>query len=146
MKTLEERFWSYVAKGNEEECWEWRGALKKNGYGVLTVNHRQVLVHRLSYELHNGDIGDLCVCHSCDNPKCVNPNHLFLGTHQENMDDKVEKGRVSRGEDLPQTKLTVEDVLFIRESAESLRALSKRFGVSYQAISLIRNRKTWNHV
>jgi hypothetical protein len=78
------------------DCWAWTGAANENGYGQFKINNskNQVIASRASYFLFKGQIAeDLCVCHKCDNPWCVNPNHLFLATHQENMIDKKIKGR-----------------------------------------------------
>lgn len=87
-------FWNRVAIGELSECWLWIGDVSEAGYGVFSVNHTGTGAHRVAYEYANGIIPDgMNVCHRCDVPPCVNPNHLFLGTHQDNMDDKVSKGR-----------------------------------------------------
>src|SRR5690349_3504200 len=87
-----ERFWSIVDKS--KDCWEWKNSLNQSGYGVFYQNSVGYFAHRVSYFLMNGEIPiGLLVCHKCDNPKCVNPEHLFLGTSKDNMLDKVLKGR-----------------------------------------------------
>lgn len=79
-------------------CWLWTGALNTAGRGILRVNYQTKQAHRLSFERHKGPIPDgMCVCHTCDVGNCVNPNHLWLGTHQENMTDMANKGRSTRG-------------------------------------------------
>lgn len=88
-----ERFFSKVNK--TERCWEWTAALR-NGYGAFKINKKIYSAHRVSWELANGKIpANLFVCHKCDNPKCVNPDHLFLGTRSDNMKDAFKKGRLN---------------------------------------------------
>lgn len=89
-------FWAMVVK--TEGCWEWTGAKFKTGYGAVNIGHRIVTTHRRSWELTNGPIPEgLFVLHHCDNRPCVRPDHLFLGTHQDNMTDMVSKGRQKNG-------------------------------------------------
>lgn len=93
------RFWSRVAKGDGDGCWEWSGALTTSGYPQFHNGERQENGHRFSFRIHHElDVipKGLCVCHHCDNPKCVRPDHLFLGTHADNMRDSVKKGRRAR--------------------------------------------------
>lgn len=151
-----ERFWRQVEK--TDTCWWWNGREKsKAGYGQIGLGGRggrQQLVHRFSYELHNGPITDgRLVMHSCDNPRCVNPAHLSLGNHSENAIDAVQKGRwpgvppLHCGEDQHSSKLTVEDVIFIRENLDiPSKELAARFGTNITSIQKVRSRKTWKHV
>lgn len=88
------RFWKFVLKGDVDSCWNWRGWTNRQGYANFKVNGVTHKAHRVSYELTNGPIPTgLLVCHQCDNPSCMNPNHLFVGTHQDNATDKMNKGR-----------------------------------------------------
>ena len=92
--TLEWRFWQSVAPMTEGGgCWEWVGTIGSNGYGNIASCGKKRSAHRVSWELHFGNPGLKCVLHRCDNPPCVNPTHLFLGTHDDNMRDRTLKGR-----------------------------------------------------
>ena len=107
--------------------------------------------HRYSWEIHNSKIpSGLHVCHSCDNPSCVNPEHLWLGTAKDNYDDMVIKNRsvVTRGENIGSSKLTECDVLFIRKLKETtpVKEIAKRFNVSWGHVYAILSRKMWKHI
>lgn len=120
-----------------DSCWEWQGSTNVHGYGTLRYKKKHSLAHRVSYRIHKGDIPDgLHVCHRCDNPLCVNPDHLFLGTHQDNMDDMALKGR-------KHTKLTASDVVEIRKSDLSDKELSVKFDVSERTIRYAKDKTKW---
>lgn len=146
-KSLKDRLLSKIGVAAPSGCWEWSGA-KITGYGVIRVDRRNKLAHRASYEIHCGAIEPgLNVCHRCDNPLCINPEHLFLATHAGNMADKVAKNRQSRGEGRPLAKLTNADVLEIRAaSGIPQSALAARYGIGQNIISRIRTGKRWKHV
>lgn len=150
----EERFASNYVK-TESGCWAWTAAKNDDGYGHMRFRGRGRAAHRLSFELHRGPIPDgLCVLHKCDNPSCVNPDHLFLGTHSDNMQDMARKGRQRSpfnvsGERHPASKLRASEVLEIRHAhAQGISAqeLSSKYGVSAAQIHLIARRKTWQHL
>lgn len=142
--TVEDFYKRYKIMDNG--CWEWQYGLT-DGYGRFTFNNKIYLAHRYSYELHIGPIPNgLYVCHHCDNRKCVNPNHLFLGTHDDNMKDKLSKNRSAKGINHGLSKLTNAQVLEIRNSNESQINLAKKYNVTKTAICLIKNRKRWDHI
>jgi hypothetical protein len=119
------------------------------GYGWTGAWGGLHLAHRVSWHIFNGPIPDgMKVCHKCDNPPCVNPAHLFLGTHIENMEDMSRKGRRARmpGEKNPRAKLTEADVRHIRGSTLSTEELTARFGVSKSTIHAARSGTTWRHL
>lgn len=164
-------FWKYVQKRDTRDCWLWTGCLV-GGYGFFLYD-TQNRAHRVAWILANGAIPDgLCVCHKCDVPHCVNPAHLFLGTHRDNMlDRKAKKPRRTRARDnrSPQStrmrryyadnpdhvlrgasanpsRLTETQAMLALTSAIPSRALARRFGVSPAAIFSIRSRRTWKHL
>lgn len=161
MKTLEERFWEKVKRGIGDECWQWIGAKSRHGYGNFGIRAgRTARAHRFSYEQQYGPIPTgLLALHKCDNRLCVNPNHLFLGTQTDNMQDMILKGRrpcsrlseksQPRGERHGGSKLKAADVLEIRRrrnSGERCIYLAEEFGVSRRQIRSIANRESWSHI
>ena len=159
-KRISPDFWANVQVGGPDECWPWlRGSVNKYGHGSLLVNGARKLAHRHAYELTKGPIPEgLFVCHSCDNPPCCNPAHLWVGTNIENAHDRDKKGRTYRptreelvnlGEKHGGSKLTTADVLAIRQRAEdgeTRTSLAIRFNVSRGAIQHIVNRRKWRHI
>lgn len=149
-----QRFWAGVERGGLNDCWLWQysGCGKFYEYGKTTLDGKRMTAHRAAYILSYGDIPDgLEVCHTCDNGKCCNPMHLWLGTHTDNMRDKMRKGRGNHqiGEVNHAAKLTEQDVLEIREwlkQGMSQREAARRKGVSSVAISYINTRTTWRHI
>lgn len=146
----QERFWRYVDRGGPNGCWSWIGAkCRKTGYGSLQIDGTGRRAHRFSYELHHGPIPDgMVVMHACDNPGCVNPAHLSLGTNQDNVDDKMAKGRHRgpRGELSGSARLTRADVVRIRAERRTCNVWAAELGVSPKTIADARSGRTWAHL
>ena len=134
-----------------DDCWLWQKSKTKQGYGQTTYKKKRMYTHRVSWTIHNGEIPDGAqVLHKCDTPPCVNPDHLFLGTNRDNVDDKIAKGRVPLGEQASGSKLTQKQVLEIRKlHAEGLLSqgqLGRNYGVSDVTINNIVHRRQWKHI
>ena len=154
---LVDRFRSIGWTVTPQGCWEWNGARNGRNYGQINSGDRTpsgfmkpILAHRVAWEMENGPItGDLAVCHKCDNPPCVNPGHLFLGTKHENNTDMARKRRTLNGERRPQAKLTDAEVDEIREryaaGGISQKDLGAQYGVSGSAVSAIVNYRRRKH-
>jgi len=155
--TVEERFWSKVRRLDDpNKCWEWIGkSVTEFGYGSIRYNGRSIGAHRLSWILSNGEIGDskIFVCHKCDNPKCVNPNHLFLGTNSDNMKDAFRKNRIVvpegvkfvKGSEPPNKSLSNEKMLEVIQAiqdrgSKSIACICRELDVSYQAVRDMRRK------
>jgi hypothetical protein len=149
-RSVAERFLDSYKPGAPKACWPWTGTLHHRGYGVIGDNrNRQYLAHRLAYERVHGAIPEgLYVCHHCDNPPCVNPDHLFLGTDADNQSDKANKGRSTQGIKSPNAKLTDADVLAIRALYPRMtqQALADKFHVHQTIVSDIVRRVAWKHL
>jgi len=138
-----ERFWSKVDRRDEKDCWEWASTIDAGGYGRFHHQRHGLKAHRVAYTLVNGRIpGGLIVCHACDNRRCVNPDHLFLGTPRENSVDASRKNRRT-------TKLTPDDIRTIRErkrNGETHRSIAAAFGIGHGVVGQIVRREIWSHV
>lgn len=160
-----ERLWAKVHKSTE--CWEWRGLTDRDGYGRIRPGFGRVYwrAHRLSWLIHRGPIPEgMHVLHRCDNPPCVRPEHLFLGTNRENIDDRVRKGRSLSGERHPLrtganpgvrgsqvgtaklSEASVKEILSLIARGRSMRSLAREFAVSHFAIQQIHHGRRWKHV
>ena len=144
------RFWKYAQAGNKDECWEWQGVINWLGYGCFQLNYKMVKAHRVSWEIHKGEIPPgLKALHRCNNRRCINPHHLYLGTQSDNIKQAVRDGTLKpmQGESHPRHKLTTEQVLVIRASHNlSYRELASKYHVSRITIGEIMTRRSWKHV
>lgn len=155
LREAPERFWSHVDKSGE--CWVWMAGRDQDGYGVFSIGGRSVRANRYAYELAHGSLNpDHQVCHACDNPPCVRPDHLFAGTGADNALDREIKGRGAGvppsmlGEQNPSAVLTAEQVHTIRQRCAAgdvrRRDLAVEFGVSRATIDQIISGKIWKHI
>ena len=161
---LIDRFFTKFTKLTKSDCWEWQGNRDTSGYGTTKRKGKVHKAHRLSYTIHNGEIPyGLCVCHTCDNPPCVNPKHLWVGTQRENQLDCNKKKRrakgishrshlypsqTPKGESSGMSKLTEENVRFIKNnlSKHTQTHLAKLFNVNQTTVSVIATGKSWKHI
>jgi len=131
-------------------CWFWVGAMDKDGYGLIRSSSKLLKAHRVSWELNIGLIPDgMQVLHQCDNPLCVSPHHLFLGTHDDNMTDRQMKGRQVKGSSHPRAKLDSVSISIIKEAYQagfSQVRIAKYFGVHGSMASRIVGGKSWSHL
>src|SRR5437660_11545344 len=153
-----DRFWSKVDKKGEDECWPWKAGKNNRGYGVFALEHPHhnervvdILAHRYSWQEANGPIPKgRYILNKCDNPPCVNPKHLRVGTLKDNSEDMYAKGRARIGESHPSSKLTEAQVLEIRQKYSrgvyGYTRLAKEYGVAHWTILSIIRRKNWKQV
>jgi hypothetical protein len=150
------RFWRFVGLHSHYDCWDWNGALNKDGYATFSIQGKSYRANRFSWEMHNGEIPDgINVLHKCDNRACVNPNHMFLGSQKDNVQDAISKGRQNQstknthlvGENHPSSKLSNHDIEVIRTvyaGGSSLSDIAKVYSVNKTTISRIVNHKRRN--
>jgi hypothetical protein len=146
-----ERFFDHIGQKTQNGCIPWMAALDKDGYGGIWSEEGQLVAHRVAYEIAYGNPPkNLLVLHKCDNPSCVNPSHLFLGSHDENMKDMKNKSRQSKGEKQHCAKMTKDKVELIRyryaNESTSQAKLAAEFGISQVLVSQIVLRRIWKHI
>ena len=148
---MRKTFDKYVIR-NGEYCWKWKGCITPGGYSAINVYRKKEQAHRVSWMIYKGEIPDgMFVCHRCSNRECTNPEHLFIGTHQDNMKDMLNKGRkfIKSGSKYNFAKLNEKKIIKIMKmihSRYSDRQISEQFNVTRPTITNIRNRKAWKHV
>jgi len=148
----QKRLWPHIKQSGVNQCWEWKRAKTKAGYGLLTINYKNYYAHRLAWELSNNRKvpSGMFVCHTCDNPACCNPSHLFIGTQEDNLQDAKEKRRMPHGEGHHSANLTGEDIRAIRNFAYgselTRQQIADRFGIARTTVNDIIHGRTWTHV
>jgi len=152
MKTLKERFERNFTKGKDNECWIWNGPKNAQGYGMIWDKRASHKAHRISYKLYREEIPiGFYVMHICDIPSCVNPFHLFIGTHADNMHDMYVKGRRNhslcgvKGENHYRAKLTEKEIIEIRTNALTSKEIQRLFNIKQNHVSKIRLGIIWKH-
>jgi hypothetical protein len=150
LKDDEKRFHSKYKKGSPDECWLWQAALGRRGYGRFQMNKVNQMAHRMAWAFKNGPIAEgLYVLHRCDVPGCVNPAHLYLGTHDDNMRDRNERDRVPKGETCVHSKYKEVDVLKARElysNGVTIKEICIIIGIPRSSMSAMLSRRTWKHI
>ena len=141
---LEYRFWAMVDRQGDADCWLWTGQLSANGYGKIKTSDGSIGVHRVAWQLHYGSIPNgTFVCHKCDVRNCVNPDHLFLGEHADNMRDMALKGRQSKGQKVHSAILSPSQVREIQAAEGIYREIGNRYGVSVSTVCDIKTGRSW---
>jgi len=155
---MQDRLNSKFIKDPKTQCWNWKNDLNKDGYGRITVSGKRYYAHRFSWIVHNGEIpADLYVLHKCDNPRCVNPKHLFLGTQKDNMADKESKGRSNNIKNLKKitgskngasyiTEAIVLEIRKLHSEGVNQKDLARQFGIGNATVWAIVHRHSWTHI
>lgn len=155
---VDKRFWERVDRNGPIQphmntpCWQWTGTMESKGYGTMRVRGRPMKAHRLSLQIHGINPGNMFVCHHCDNPACVNPDHLYLGSGMDNVKDMISRGRkrVTHGTDSSVAKLTDDTVREIRElyatGKYSQSAIAEKYNVCQSLVSGIVRGRRWKHI
>lgn len=147
--TIERRFWRKVRVAGVDDCWEWLGALLTDGYGTFTVDNRPKRATHVAWFIEHGEWPHEQMCHTCDNPRCVNPRHLYDADQSTNILDAYQKGRAQRGENHRSAVLTEADVLEIwRMIGDGLgdAEIAASFGVNHGTVYWIRSGRNWRHI
>lgn len=146
----QDRFWDKVDKTTVDACWPWRGGRDKDGYGYFRVGGGNRRAHRVAYVVSHGSLEPaLDVCHACDNPRCVNPRHLWVGTNQDNSDDMVRKGRSLCGIANPKVRLSerkVQEVVRLADLGLLQKEIAQRIGCNQRTVSTILTGRQWARV
>lgn len=152
-QSISERFWANVdTSGGPDACWPWLKSVRGKGYGQATFNGKQYAATRVLFMIQGVELAKgICVCHRCDNPICVNPAHLFLGTTKDNVADMIAKGRANhsnpaKGEGHGKSKLTEADVRAIRDDKRSQRVIGAEYRIAPTHVGRIRRREFWAHL
>lgn len=154
LKDAKVRFWSNVRTAAPDDCWNYERDRDSNGYGRVTIAGKKMRTHRFSYMIHHEltqeDIKGIVIRHTCDNPSCVNPNHLIPGTPADNIHDAIERGRNAKGDKSPKSKLTAAKVAMIRSLHKThglnQAQLADAFGVHPATVNDLLLYKTWKHI
>jgi hypothetical protein len=148
LKKFEDKF----TRRGQRSCWPWHATRTAKGYGRVNIQRTYFLAHRVAYVLYKGPIPDgvgfhgTCLLHRCDNPECVNPNHMFFGTVEENNNDMARKNRSAYGVRANTAKLDDEKVRAIRTSSATVASIARMYGVGWSCVHKIRERETWRRV
>ncbi len=150
-ETPEDRFWRSVdqseGQGPKGDCWEWRKGRLEAGYGRISISKGEEKAHRFAYALAFGSIPEgMIICHSCDNPPCVNPSHLFCGTHSDNSQDMAAKDRSHFGTSHHRAKLGEDDIRAIRADDRLHVDIAAAYGVTRGLVSMIKRREIWTRI